>query len=183
MNQPLAHAQRAQRTITRGPGCSGHTRAGLCPEEPDQRRYSHVCGDLVSRKPDSAPFHLHLALALYPKGDRPWAEARIQQDGAATSTKLQRAKSNKGIQLCESLDNEQKTNWSDLPYVLPFAVFIGFLALQKWPFRFLPTLQVSGPRPAAGESRSARHFLAACRSSFVQRIGWGPWPWASGLFP
>lgn len=29
-------------------------------------------------------------------------------------------------------DNEQKTSWSDLPYVLPFAVFIGFLALQKY---------------------------------------------------
>jgi CAAX prenyl protease-like protein len=29
-------------------------------------------------------------------------------------------------------DNEQKTNWSDVPYVLPFAVFIGFLALQKY---------------------------------------------------
>ncbi len=27
---------------------------------------------------------------------------------------------------------EQKTKWSDLPYVLPFAVFIGFLALQKY---------------------------------------------------
>jgi hypothetical protein len=26
--------------------------------------------DLVARKPSSAPFHLHLALALYQKGDR-----------------------------------------------------------------------------------------------------------------
>ncbi len=34
--------------------------------------------DLVARKPDSAPFHLHLALALYQKGDRTWAKRELQ---------------------------------------------------------------------------------------------------------
>jgi tetratricopeptide (TPR) repeat protein len=34
--------------------------------------------DLVNRKPDSATFHLHLALALYQKGERPSAKRELQ---------------------------------------------------------------------------------------------------------
>ncbi|MGA2880795.1 MAG: tetratricopeptide repeat protein [Bryobacteraceae bacterium] len=34
--------------------------------------------DLVVQKPDSAPFHLHLALALYQKGDRPSAKRELE---------------------------------------------------------------------------------------------------------
>jgi predicted Zn-dependent protease len=34
--------------------------------------------DLVSRNPDNAAFHLHLALALYQKGDRLWAKRELQ---------------------------------------------------------------------------------------------------------
>jgi len=34
--------------------------------------------DLVSRNPDNATFHLHLALALYQKGDRMWAKRELQ---------------------------------------------------------------------------------------------------------
>ena len=33
LDQALAHAQRAQQTVARGPGCRGHARAGLHPEE------------------------------------------------------------------------------------------------------------------------------------------------------
>jgi hypothetical protein len=32
----------------------------------------------VDQKPDSATFHLHLALALYQKGDRPMAKKELQ---------------------------------------------------------------------------------------------------------
>jgi len=33
---------------------------------------------LLSQRPDSAPFHLHLALALYQKGDRAWARRELE---------------------------------------------------------------------------------------------------------
>ena len=35
--------------------------------------------DLVNRKPDSPTFHLHLALALYQKGDRPTAKKELEK--------------------------------------------------------------------------------------------------------
>ena len=49
--------------------------------------------DLVSRRPDSAPFHLHLALALYQKGDREWAKRELenalrQQPSAKVQNKI-----------------------------------------------------------------------------------------------
>lgn len=37
-----------------------------------------ILHDLVSQRPSSAPFHLHLALALYQKGDRPKAKRELE---------------------------------------------------------------------------------------------------------
>jgi predicted Zn-dependent protease len=34
--------------------------------------------DLVSQMPDNPTFHLHLAMALYQKGDRPLAKRELQ---------------------------------------------------------------------------------------------------------
>ena len=98
--------------------------------------------DLVIRKPDSAPFHLHLALALYQKGDRPWAKRELQT-ALRHQPSAKEQNQDKGI-ACESwiirpqdrpgpaLTAERKTDWAAVPYVLPFAVFIAFLALQKY---------------------------------------------------
>ncbi len=77
LNQALAHAQRAQQKL---PGnldvqdtlALVYIRKNLTNESIRMLR------DLVSRKPDSAPFHLHLALALYQKGDRPWARRELE---------------------------------------------------------------------------------------------------------
>jgi Flp pilus assembly protein TadD len=76
LNQALAHAQRARQKL---PGdldvqdtlALVYIRKNLTSEGIRRLR------DLVSRKPDSAPFHLHLALALYQKGDRPWAKREL----------------------------------------------------------------------------------------------------------
>ena len=77
LNQALAHAQRAQQKL---PGdldvqdtlALVYIRKNLTSEGIRMLR------ELVSRKPDSAPFHLHLALALYQKGDRPWAKRELE---------------------------------------------------------------------------------------------------------
>ena len=77
LNQALTHAQLAQQQL---PGdldvqdtlALVYVRKNLTDEGIRMLR------DLVSRKPDSAPFHLHLALALYQKGDRPWAKRELQ---------------------------------------------------------------------------------------------------------
>ena len=77
LNQALAHAQRARQKL---PGdldvqdtlALVYIRKNLTSEGIRMLR------DLVSRKPDSAPFHLHLALALYQKGDRPWAKRELE---------------------------------------------------------------------------------------------------------
>ncbi len=62
LDQALAQAQRAQQKLP-AISTSGHACAGLYPQESYQRGI-RMLRDLVSRKPDSAPFHLHLALAF-----------------------------------------------------------------------------------------------------------------------
>jgi tetratricopeptide (TPR) repeat protein len=77
LNQALAHAQRARQKLPRDLDVQDtlalvYIRKNLTSEGIRMLR------DLVSRKPDSAPFHLHLALALYQKGDRPWAKRELE---------------------------------------------------------------------------------------------------------
>jgi tetratricopeptide (TPR) repeat protein len=77
LDQALAHAQRARQKL---PGdldvedtlALVYIRKNLTSDSVRMLR------SLVSRKPDSAPFHLHLALALYQKGDRPSAKRELE---------------------------------------------------------------------------------------------------------
>jgi Flp pilus assembly protein TadD len=77
LDQALAHAQRAKQKL---PGnldvedtlALVYIRKNLTGDGIRMLR------DLVSQRPDSAPFHLHLALALYQKGDRPWAKRELE---------------------------------------------------------------------------------------------------------
>ncbi len=77
LNQALAHAQRAQQKL---PGNLDvqDTLALVYIRKNLTNEGIRMLRDLVSRKPDSAPFHLHLALALYQKGDRPWAKRELE---------------------------------------------------------------------------------------------------------
>jgi Flp pilus assembly protein TadD len=77
LNQALAHAQRAQQKL---PGNLDvqDTLALVYIRKNLTNEGIRILRDLVSRKPDSAPFHLHLALALYQKGDRPWAKRELE---------------------------------------------------------------------------------------------------------
>jgi tetratricopeptide (TPR) repeat protein len=77
LNQALAHAQRAQQQLP-GDLDVQDTLALVYVRKNLTNEGIRMLRDLVSRKPDSAPFHLHLALALYQKGDRPWAKRELQ---------------------------------------------------------------------------------------------------------
>ena len=77
LNRALAHALRAQLKLPNDLDVQDtlalvYFRKNLTNESIRMLR------DLVSRKPDSAPFHLHLALALYQKGDRPEAKRELE---------------------------------------------------------------------------------------------------------
>ena len=77
LNRALAHALRAQLKLPNDLDVQDtlalvYFRKNLTNESIRMLR------DLVSRKPDSAPFHLHLALALYQKGDRPAAKRELE---------------------------------------------------------------------------------------------------------
>jgi Flp pilus assembly protein TadD len=77
LDQALAHAQRAQQRTPDDPDVQDtlalvYIRKNLINDGVRMLR------DLVSRNPDNAAFHLHLALALYQKGDRPWAKRELQ---------------------------------------------------------------------------------------------------------
>ena len=77
LDQALAHAQRAQQKFP-GDLDVQDTLALVYIRKNLTNEGIRMLRDLVSRKPDSAPFHLHLALALYQKGDRPWAKRELQ---------------------------------------------------------------------------------------------------------
>ena len=77
LNQALAHAQRAQQQLP-GDLDVQDTLALVYVRKNLTNEGIRMLRDLVSRKPDSAPFHLHLAQALYQKGDRPWAKRELQ---------------------------------------------------------------------------------------------------------
>ena len=73
----LAHAQRAQQKLPNDLDVQD-TLALVYIRKNLTNDSIRMLRDLVSRRPDSAPFHLHLALALYQKGDRPWAKRELE---------------------------------------------------------------------------------------------------------
>jgi tetratricopeptide (TPR) repeat protein len=77
LDQALAYAQRAQQKRPNDPNVIDtlaliYIRKNLTDDSVRMLR------DLVSKKPENPTFHLHLALALYQKGDRPEAKKELQ---------------------------------------------------------------------------------------------------------
>jgi tetratricopeptide (TPR) repeat protein len=77
LDQALAYAQRAQQKRPNDPNVIDtlaliYIRKNLTDDSVRMLR------DLVSKKPENATFHLHLALALYQKGERPEAKKELQ---------------------------------------------------------------------------------------------------------
>jgi len=77
LDQALVYAQRAQQNLPKDLNVMDtvgliYIKKNLTD---DGLRILHY---LVGQKPDSATFHLHLALALYQKGDRPMAKKELQ---------------------------------------------------------------------------------------------------------
>jgi Flp pilus assembly protein TadD len=77
LDQALAYAQRAQQKRPNDPNVIDtlaliYIRKNLTDDSVRMLR------DLVSKTPGNATFHLHLALALYQKGDRPEAKKELQ---------------------------------------------------------------------------------------------------------
>jgi tetratricopeptide (TPR) repeat protein len=92
LDQALAHAQRAQQKLP-GDLDVQDTLALVYIRKNLTNDGIRMLRDLVSQKPDSAPFHLHLALALYQKGDRRWAKRELEtalrhQPSAKEQTKI-----------------------------------------------------------------------------------------------
>jgi tetratricopeptide (TPR) repeat protein len=77
LDQALAHAQRARQKLP-GDLDVEDTLALVYIRKNLTNDSVRMLRSLVSRKPDSAPFHLHLALALYQKGDRPSAKHELE---------------------------------------------------------------------------------------------------------
>ncbi|HTB17499.1 MAG TPA: tetratricopeptide repeat protein [Bryobacteraceae bacterium] len=77
LDQALAHAQHAQQKLP-GDLDVQDTVALVYIRKNLTNDGIRMLRDLVSRRPDSAPFHLHLALALYQKGDRPLAKRELE---------------------------------------------------------------------------------------------------------
>jgi tetratricopeptide (TPR) repeat protein len=77
LDQALAHAQRAQQQLPDNPNVQD-TLALVYIRKNLTNDGIRMLRDLVSRNPDNATFHLHLALALYQKGDRMWAKRELQ---------------------------------------------------------------------------------------------------------
>jgi len=77
LDQALAHAQRAQQRLPNDPNVQD-TLALVYIRKNLTNDGVRMLRDLVSRNPGNAAFHLHLAFALYQKGDRPWAKRELQ---------------------------------------------------------------------------------------------------------
>jgi tetratricopeptide (TPR) repeat protein len=77
LDQALAHAQRAQQGMPDDPNVQD-TLALVYVRKNLTNDGLRMLRDLVNRNPDNVAFHLHLALALYQKGDRPWARRELQ---------------------------------------------------------------------------------------------------------
>ena len=78
LDQALAHAQRARQKVP-GDLDVQDTLALVYIRKNLTNDGLRMLRDLVARKPDSAPFHLHLALALYQKGDAGWPSENWRQ--------------------------------------------------------------------------------------------------------
>jgi tetratricopeptide (TPR) repeat protein len=77
LDQALAHARRAAQKLANDPNVMDtlgliYIKKNLTDDGLRMLR------EVVKRKPESAAFHLHLALALYQKGDRPTARKELQ---------------------------------------------------------------------------------------------------------
>jgi tetratricopeptide (TPR) repeat protein len=77
LDQALAHAQRARQKLPTDLDVQD-TLALVYIRKNLTNDGIRMLRELVARKPDSAPFHLHLALALYQKGDRPLAKRELE---------------------------------------------------------------------------------------------------------
>jgi tetratricopeptide (TPR) repeat protein len=77
LDRALAHAQRARQELP-GDLDVQDTLALVYIRKNLMSEGIRILRDLVAQKPDSAPFHLHLALALYQKGDRRWARRELE---------------------------------------------------------------------------------------------------------
>jgi Flp pilus assembly protein TadD len=77
LDQALAHAQRARQKMPDDPNVQD-TLALVYIRKNLTNDGVRMLRDLVDRNPENAAFHLHLALALYQKGDRPWAKRELQ---------------------------------------------------------------------------------------------------------
>jgi predicted Zn-dependent protease len=77
LDQALAHAQRAQQRMPDDPNVQD-TLALVYIRKNLTNDGVRMLRDLVNRNPDNPAFHLHLALALYQKGDRPSAKRELQ---------------------------------------------------------------------------------------------------------
>jgi len=77
LDQALAHAQRAQQSMPDDPNVED-TLALVYIRKNLTNDGVRMLRDLVNRNPGNAAFHLHLALALYQKGDRPWAKRELE---------------------------------------------------------------------------------------------------------
>jgi Flp pilus assembly protein TadD len=77
LDQALAHAQRARQKLPADLDVQD-TLALVYIRKNLTNDGIRMLRELVARKPDSAPFHLHLALALYEKGDRPLAKRELE---------------------------------------------------------------------------------------------------------
>ena len=77
LDQALARAQRAQQSMPDNPNVQD-TLALVYIRKNLTNDGLRMLRDLVSRNPDNPAFRLHLALALYQKGDRAWAKRELQ---------------------------------------------------------------------------------------------------------
>ena len=80
LDQALARAQHAQQLLPDDPNVQD-TLALVYIQKNLTNEGVRILRDLVNRNPDNAAFHLHLALALYQKGDRPWAKRELLAAG------------------------------------------------------------------------------------------------------
>jgi len=91
LDQALAHAQRAQQKMPDDPDVQD-TLALVYVRKSLTNDGVRMLRDLVRRNPENATFHLHLAQALYQKGDRSWAKRELQAASHNNPDPAQQAK-------------------------------------------------------------------------------------------